>query len=175
VPGSLVARRLDGRGTVRSPLDRDLRFPSAGCWRLTVRSPRGIAAVVARVVPEPESLACDATELESGSALVRPRSAGIRGGWPWQNAGPATLATHGHDGDRNMKVLWRVRRNGGPLLQLAGTRLDAEGSFQQEFVRALPETYPSTVVIPAAGCWLLRLRTARLAGVLVVRAYDARG
>jgi hypothetical protein len=57
-----------------------------------------------------------------------------------------------HDGDRNMKVLlWRVRRNGGPLLQFAGTRLDAEGSFRQEFVMALPETYPWTVVIPAAG------------------------
>jgi hypothetical protein len=35
--------------------------------------------------------------------------------------------------------------------------------------------YPSTVDIPAAGCWLLHLRTGALAGVIVVRAVDTRG
>jgi hypothetical protein len=179
VRGSLVARRLDGRGSIRAPLDRELRFPSAGCWRLTARHATGTAVVVARVVPNPSQLDCDATELEgsSGDAFARPRSSGIRGGWPWQTSGPATLTTHGHDGDRNMKVLWRVRRNAGPSLQLTGTRLDADRSFRQEFPMALSprDVYPSIVDIPAAGCWMLRLRTAKLAGVLVVRAVDAGG
>jgi hypothetical protein len=34
--------------------------------------------------------------------------------------------------------------------------------------------YPSIVDVPAAGCWLLRLRTGSLAGVIVVRAYNGR-
>lgn len=75
-----------------------------------------------------------------------------------------------------MKVPWWVRRNWGGSLELVGTRLDAVDSFRQEFPMALsPEgVFPSIVDVPAAGCWLFRLRTARLAGVLVVRAIDAR-
>jgi hypothetical protein len=75
-----------------------------------------------------------------------------------------------------MKVPWWIDR-GGPSLELAGTRLDARGSFRQEFPEALSPkgVYPSNVDIPAAGCWLLRLRTGRLAGVIVVRAYNGRG
>jgi hypothetical protein len=174
VRGSLVARRLDGRGVFRAPLYQRLRFPSAGCWRLTIRHRLGTATVVARVVTNPLRLGCDATKLESGSAFARPRSSGIRGGWPWQTSGPAQLTTHGHDGDRNMKVLWSVRRNWGASLELVGTRLDARGTFKQEFPMAVSPVgfFPSTVDVPAAGCWLFRLRTGRLAGVLVVRAVD---
>ena len=180
------ARRLDGRGSFRFATTADvvaeLRFPSAGCWRLTITTPIGSARLVARVVRTPAKLRCDATPLESGTAYARPRSSGIRGPWPWQASGPATLTTHGHDGDRNMKVPWWVRRNSGPTLELLGTRLDGRGSFRQEFVAALEHdgrqdemVYPSIVDVPEAGCWLLRLRTAALAGALVVRAVDARG
>jgi hypothetical protein len=35
--------------------------------------------------------------------------------------------------------------------------------------------YPSTVDVPAPGCWLFRLRTGRLAGAIVVRAIDFHG
>jgi hypothetical protein len=182
--GTLVARRLDRRswfhinvnqtadGAVSAP-----RFPSVGCWRLTFRSDAGAASIVARVISPPTTLGCAATILESGSAFARPRSSGIRGGWPWQTAGPASLATHGHAGGLNMKVLWQVRRNWGTSLELLGTRLDAEGSFRQEFPMAYsPESYfPSTVDVPAAGCWSFTLRTGSLAGVLVVRAVDAPG
>ncbi len=77
---------------------------------------------------------------------------------------------------RNMKVPWWVD-NGAGNLELVGTRLDAAGRFSQVFPMAWspPGVYPSIVDIPAAGCWLLRLRTGKLAGVLVVRAIDARG
>jgi hypothetical protein len=177
--GTLVARRLDGRGAFRTPLVAtshgalsSLRFPSTGCWRLTV----GGGSVVAKVVTPPKQLACAATILEEGQAFARPRSSGIRGGWPWQSSGPAQLTTHGRDGDRNMKVPWWIA-NGGGSLELVGTRLDAAGAFGQLFqIAGSPDrVYPSIVDVPAAGCWLLRLRTARLAGVLVVRAVDARG
>ncbi len=76
-----------------------------------------------------------------------------------------------------MKVPWWVRRNGGPSLGLTGTRLDAEGSFRQDFPMALSPkgVYPSIVDVPAPGCWLFRLRTAGLAGAIVIRAVDYRG
>jgi hypothetical protein len=173
--GVVRAQRLDGPG--RFTVGSLLRFPATGCWRLTVRGDRGMASVVARVVAPPNTLRCAATLLRRGSAYARPHSSGIRGGWPWQTSGPATLTTHGHDGDRNMKVLWRVSRKSGGWLTLTGTRLDGQGSFEQEFPMALgmDGVFPSTVDIPAAGCWLLRLRTGDAGGVLVVRAVDARG
>jgi hypothetical protein len=180
--GTLVARRLDSRQSFRVAAGARMepRFPSLGCWRLTLRSTSGTASVVARVIARPASPGCGATLLESGRALARPRVSGIEGGWPWQSSGPASLTTHGHDGDRNMKVPWRVDRNWGGSLELTGTRLDAEGGFEQQFPIAggVPEdraVFPSIVDVPAAGCWLLRLRTGRLAGVLVVRAVDAPG
>jgi len=184
-PGTLRARRLDGTGSFAVPLQGDgasqLLFPMAGCWRLTLWNISGfgskIASVVARVVEVPKKLRCGATVLEKGGwAIARPRSSGIKGGWPWQASGPAQLTTHGHDGDKNMKVPWWIDK-GGPSLELVGTRLDAVGTFRQRFSEALSPkgVYPSIVDIPAAGCWLLRLRTSRLAGVLVVRAVDARG
>jgi hypothetical protein len=130
--------------------------------------------VVARVVETPAQLQCDATDVVSGDAFARPRSSGIKGGWPWQTAGPAQLTTHGQDGDRYMKVLWHVARNWGHSLKLIGTRLDGSGSFTQVFPEVSPPSFfPSTVDIPAAGCWLFRLRTAALAGVIVVRAVDS--
>jgi hypothetical protein len=94
------------------------------------------------------------------------------------------MYTHGHGpGNSNAKVPWWVRRNPGRSLELQGTRLDAPGTFSQSFPAALgfsshPPGYlavfPSTVKVPEAGCWLFRLRTGLLAGVLVVRAVDAR-
>lgn len=132
-----------------------------------------IASVVARVVDVPKKLGCGITVLENGQAFARPRSSGIRGGWPWLSI--AQLTTHGHDGDRNMKVPWWVKK-GGSTLDLVGMRLDAVGSFHQQFPMAQSPkgVYPSIVDVPAPGCWLLRLRTGKVAGVIVVRAVDAR-
>jgi hypothetical protein len=184
--GALVARRLDGRGSFRVRLQPDsdgssstFRFPSAGCWRLTVRRGSAAAIVIARVIPRPHKLGCGATRLEDRYAYARPRSSGIRGGWGgWATPeGGALLFTHGHAGGMNMKVPWWVHQNGGPSLELAGSRLDGKGSFRQEFPMALSpkDVYPSIVDVPAPGCWLFRLRTGRLAGVLVVRAVDYHG
>jgi hypothetical protein len=173
VSGSLVAQRLDGPGTFRARLHQRLRFPSSGCWRLRVRK----ATIIARVVAPPGALDCDLTVLsETGKAFVRPRSAGIYGGWTWrtQNNG-ALMYMHGvGPGDLNAKVPWFVQRRWGSSLELVGTRLDATGFFRQKFPMAVsPQgVFPSIVDVPAPGCWLFRLRTGRLAGVLVVRAVD---
>jgi hypothetical protein len=178
-PGTIRARRLDGPGSFRADPQQVLHFPTTGCWQLTLWNNSGfgskIASVVARVVPVPRTLRCSATVLQKGWGIARPRSSGIKGGWPWQASGAARLATHGHDGGNNMKVPWWID-HGGPSLELVGRRLDGVGSFRQVFAEALSPkgVYPSNVDIPAAGCWLLRLRTGRLAGVLVVRAYDGR-
>jgi hypothetical protein len=181
-PGTLVARRLDGRQSfqVANGAEAKPTFPSLGCWRLILRNRSGTANVVARVIARPSSAGCGATRLESGWAFARPRVSGIEGGWPWQSSGPASLTTHGHDGDRSMKVPWWVDRNWAGSLELTGIRLDAEGSFEQQLqiaggVSGDRAVFPSTVDVPAAGCWLLRLRTGRLAGVVVTRAVDAPG
>lgn len=183
---TIVARRLDRPGSFRLALTSSSegfvsspRFPSSGCWQLTVRVGKRVAAVVVRVVLRPTVARCNPTPVESAGAFARPRSSGIRGGWgPWRTLkGGALIYTHGHAGGMNMKVPWWVRRNWGPSLNLTGIRLDATGSFSQEFPMALsPEgVFPSIVDVPSPGCWLLRLRTSRLAGVLVVRAVDSRG
>ena len=181
LPTTLVGRRVDGRGGLRLRLVRtadglvsELRFPSPGCWRLRL----GDATAVARVVSTPSEVGCAATPLVDGKAVARPRSSGIYGGWgPWRTRnGGALLYTHGHGAGWNMKVPWWVKAGWGSSLGLTGTRLDADGSFTQELPSVSPPgVFPSTVDVPAAGCWLLRLRTGRVAGAVVVQAIDARG
>jgi hypothetical protein len=102
---------------------------------------------------------------------------------PFEREGSAernpALYTHGRGPDYNANVLWWVSRNWGLALELRGIRLDGAGTFRQEFPAAYAHdgpqdemAFPSTVDVPAAGCWLLRLRTGAVAGVLVVRAVD---
>jgi hypothetical protein len=180
---TLVARHLDGPGSFRVPLSKTSagfvstpRFPSAGCWRLSL----GGATVVARVVERPARLGCDATQAPTTElTLVRPRSAGIAGGFSWRtDDGRLLIYTHGiGPGDLNAKVLWASKRGHGSL-SLTGIRLDGKGRFRQDFNEAGTSQYsdgyhavfPSIVDIPAPGCWLLRLRLEQYAGALVVVA-----
>jgi hypothetical protein len=180
---TLVARRLDGPGSVRFALRKTSdglvstpRFPTAGCWRLTL----GGASVVASVVDRPTHLGCDATVAPTTElTLVRPRSAGIAGGFSWRtDDGRLLIYTHGiGPGDLSAKVLWASKRGHGSL-SLTGIRLDGKGRFRQDFNEAGTSQYsdgyhavfPSIVDIPAPGCWLLRLRLERYAGALVVVA-----
>jgi hypothetical protein len=185
---TVTAQPLGGGRSVR--LTSPLRFPASGCWELTARAGGKTARVVARVVEAPAKLGCDATRLdrETRFALARPLSSGIAGGWNtgWTTRdGGALMYTHGHGpGNSNAKVPWWVRQASAKTLDLPGTRLDGPGTFSQSFPAALgfsshPPGYlavfPSTVNVPRAGCWLFRLRTAQLAGVLVVRAVDRTG
>ena len=188
----VVGERLDGAGRfsqrLRSSGGGDfpsiVSVPATGCWRLTLRSGRVHATVVLRAVALPERRTCDATPVEGGWAVARPRSSGIRGGWgPWLTArGGALLYTHGRQpGGFNMKVPWWVPRPTGGVLALSGARLDAAGTIAQNLPAAVThdgpqgqDVFPSIVDLPAAGCWLLRLRAGAHAGVVVVEAVDGR-
>jgi hypothetical protein len=181
---TLVARRLDGPGSFRVALSKTSagfvsrpRFPTVGCWRLSL----GGATVVARVVETPAHLGCGATRASTQElAAVRPRSAGIAGAFSWRtDDGRLLLYTHGiGPGDLYAKVLWWSKRGHGAL-GLTGIRLDGRGGFSELLNEAganpAPPYYaafPSEVDVPAPGCWLLRLRVQRDAGVLVVQARD---
>jgi hypothetical protein len=188
----IVGKRLDGAGRfsqrLRSSGGGDfpsiVNVPAAGCWRLSLRSGRVRASVVLRAAALPEQRTCDATPVEAGWAVARPRSSGIRGGWgPWLTAqGGALLYTHGRQpGGFNMKVPWWVRRPTEGVLALRGTRLDGSGVLAQDLPPAVAhdgpqdqDVFPSVVDVPAAGCWLLRLRVGTHAGIVVVRAVDGR-
>lgn len=183
-PATLVARRLDGPGSLRIPLTKTSeglvstpRFSSPGCWRLSM----GGAAVVVKVVRRPSEVGCAATRASASLTLARPRSSGLAGGFPAQtDDGRLMFYTHGvSPSGMNMKVPW-WSRNGHGLLLLTGIRLDARGRFEQQFSEAgtsqfapgYHAVFPSIVDVPAAGCWLLRLRLGPHAGIYVVRAID---
>lgn len=186
----IVGKRLDGPGRFSQLLPATgggdfpsiVSVPAAGCWRLTLRSGRVHASVVLRAVALPAQRTCDATLIEGGWAGARPRSSGIRGGWgPWRTTrGGALLYTHGQQpGGLNMKVPWWVRRPAADVLALRGGRLDGAGSLTQDLRAAVAhdgpqdqDVFPSIVDVPAAGCWLLRLRSGTHAGIVVVRAVD---
>jgi hypothetical protein len=190
VEAVVVARHVGSARSLTTPirvknrrLVSILRFPSVGCWRLTVHTGRGTASIVALVVPPSTDSSCDATPVEARSmALARPRVAGIAGVWSWFTPDHAALMyTHGAAPNKmNTKVLWWVRRGWGVRLHLTGVRLDGKGQFTQAFQQAgassSPRGYhapfPSIVNVPSAGCWLFTLRTGRLAGIVVVRAVD---
>jgi hypothetical protein len=178
----IVGRRLDARGAFvqRLPADTSrVEFPSivdvpaAGCWRLTLTAGAAHARLVVRAVAPVQTAGCAPTRLDLiGNVRLRPTSEGLTAGWSWStDDGGALLYAGGRHGDQNMKVLWTAERRYGGSLDLLGTRLDAAGSFEQQFPMAQSPVgdFPSTVDVPTAGCWLLRARTGRLGGTLVVR------
>jgi hypothetical protein len=82
------------------------------------------------------------------------------------------------------KVLWvflgrSAKNRGGSRLLVRGQRLDARGTFEQEFAAVFysgqnsAPSYASIVDVPAAGCWRLRLSTASLRASVVVQAVRA--
>ena len=152
-------------------------MPAAGCWELTLRTDGWTRRLVVKAVdPAPEGT-CDATPIPAdGSLKVNPSRSGISGGWGWRTPdGGALLYTGGKTPDgRNTKVLWRARPLGGTLV-VSGSRLDGQATFRQEFKGAGgPQSgyWPSIVVVPEAGCWLLTVRIVGqtgAAGIVVAR------
>lgn len=179
---TISGRRLDGPGSFRQSQSRAgagfpsiINVPQAGCWRLEVRTRKLHASAVVRAIDPPDQVRCEPTPVsDAGLAPATPVSSGIVGGWTWRTAeGRALMYTHGRGPDYNAKVLWSVRRDWGSSLELVGLRIDATGTFQQQFPAVEPAGYfPSIVNVPAPGCWLFRLRTGKVAGILVVRAID---
>lgn len=183
---TVVGRRLDGPGSFRQRFGwaigagwypSGILVPAAGCWELTVRTDGWTRRLVVRAVdPAPEGT-CEATPVRAdGSAAVNPARSGVSGLWPWRTEdGRALLYAGGRSPDgTNAKVLWRGRPRGGTLV-VSGSRLDGVATFRQEFKGAggSPGYWPSTIVAPEAGCWLLTVRIvgqAGAAGIVVSRA-----
>jgi hypothetical protein len=168
---TVTGRRLDGRGSFRQLFNATfgegwypsgITVPAAGCWELTMRTDAWTRRLVVKAVdPAPEGT-CDATPAGAdGWVRINPARSGVSGGWPWRTEdGRALLYAGGRSPDgTNAKVLWRGRPLGGTLV-VTGSKLDGQATFRQEFRGAGgPAGYwPSTVIVPEAGCWLLTVR-----------------
>lgn len=191
----ISGRRIDGSGSFSRRFrampgagfyPSGILIPAAGCWQLTLRTEGWVRRlVIEAVVPAPTGT-CDATPGdETGSVVLTPRRSGIAAGLGWRTPeGGALLYTGGRTPDGgNTKVLWRWTRDvsvftGGELV-LHATQLDGPGAFTQRLRQVTPTGYwPSIVVVPNPGCWLL---TARIggqpgaAGIFVARVVTPSG
>ena len=190
----VVVERTDGPGRLTYRFRRALSpkffpsgitLPTAGCWRLTLTSGSRRWVLHAQAIDRPAEKPCDPTPVRHGTNPVdpffttwiaaTPRLARIFATFSVSLPGVDGAAIYAGgrfpDGRTNTKVLWLVDEPSG-LLTITGLRLDARGSFEQvERAAASPAyAYPSILVVPEAGCWLLKLRTSGRGGVVVMRA-----
>jgi hypothetical protein len=178
-------QRLDGPGVFRQRFRRavwpqfyptGLTIPSAGCWRLTLRSGIRRETVVVQAIEPPAGRPCDVSQGEPSRLRATPVSSGIVAGWGWRTAdGGAFMYTGGKTPEGgDTKVIWRVERRAESSITLLGHRLDGPGTFRQSFPAAVsePGAFPSSVVVPTAGCWSLTVRSGHMGGVIVFRAVD---
>jgi hypothetical protein len=179
---TIEGRRLDGSGTFRERFRRavapqfystGVTVPSVGCWRLTLRSGKRSVSVVVQAIEPPAARRCDLSEVTPNGIPATPASSGIVAGWHWQTDDRGALMYVGGKTPEggNTKVLWFVERGYTQSLKLLGSQLDGSATFERtaSAVNAQGE-FPSTVVVPSPGCWLLTLRTGGIGGVIVFRA-----
>jgi hypothetical protein len=190
------ARRIDGPGAFRQRFHRaasprffpsGLTLPTSGCWRLTLRSAGRRWTLDVEAIEPPATPRCDTTSVEDGPNPVdefftrwvslTPRSSRIYATFSvWVDGidGAAMYAGGRWPNGANTKILWIVGDPPGGLLELRGLRLDAQGSFQQTARQVLPaHAYPSIVVVPDPGCWLVHAQNGSRGGVLAIRVLSA--
>jgi hypothetical protein len=190
----VVGQRVDGPGSFRLRFPRALApqffpsgitLPTTGCWRLTLTSGSRRWTLHARGIERPVEPPCDTTAVATGRNPVdsffttwitaAPRPSRIFGTFSVSLPGVEGAAIYAGgrfpDGTTNTKVLWLVDEPSGAL-RISGTRLDGPGSFEQTVSAAASPSYayPSILVVPEPGCWLLHLRTSGRGGVVVMRA-----
>jgi hypothetical protein len=198
----IVGRRLDGAGTFRQTeqaaasgsFPSIVGLPSAGCWRLTLKTGRVAATAVFQAVDVPAQPACEASPVHKdpnprlGTARwigLTPSSAGLYaiGSVSVDPDGMEASIYPGsfYPGGAGTKIMWVPTRREqiGTSLVIIGKRLDRSGSFRQVERVAYGQTpplvgplFPSIVNIPSPGCWMLTLRTGRVAGISVFRALE---
>lgn len=193
-------RRLDGIGSFRARYRRALspRFypsgitiPTVGCWRLTLRTGGRRWSLVVEAVEPPPQRRCDPTPVEQRPHPLDPFFEHWIAAEPSQARmtatfsvridgieGAATYARGRFPNGANTKVLWMLDRPIDSVrqrdLSIVGWRLDGPGDFSQTARENSPGQglFPSHLVIPSAGCWLLTLRVGPIGGVVVLRAFE---
>lgn len=97
------------------------------------------------------------------------------GGTRWAQTRPARVrifTTRAH-AKVHPKVLWVAQHPSSATLKIVGTRLDGRGSFASTRPAAIGgHQFPSYVLIPAAGCWRVSLRSGSAHGSVIFRASD---
>ena len=158
-----------------------ITVPAAGCWELTLktdgwtRSSSSRRSTRRRRGPATRRLSG-----ADGSVRINPARSGVVGRLAVADAedGRALLYAGGRSPDgTNAKVLWRGRPLGGTLV-VTGSRLDGSAHVPAGVQGSGgPAGYwPSTVVVPEAGCWLLTVRIVGqtgAAGIVVTRVVCA--
>lgn len=166
--------------------------PSAGCWQLSMTSGKVKARILLRAIEPPAKSSCNATPVfrdtpphpRFGAITwmpATPRSAGVAAVLfvtVYSDRDEAVIPAGGHfPGGPDTKFLWWAPQPGASL-KIIGRRLDAfdaRGVFRDVFSSAAGDVgnrrdqiiFPSTIDVPAAGCWSVTLRTGRSAGQVV--------
>lgn len=187
---TVVGRRVDGQGSFRQRFraahgsgayPSGLRIPAAGCWALTLTTDGWSRRLVVEAVDLPAEGTCDASPVDAtGWARLTPLRSRLVAGLGWRTPeGGALLYTGGRTPTGgNTKVLWRTDDFDGRVsgeLDLVGAGLDGTASVSQRLATVGGGYWPSIVVIPEPGCWLLTARVGAVpaaAGILVVRVVD---
>jgi hypothetical protein len=164
----------------------ELEVPSAGCWRLALRSRLLRASVVVEAVDPPPAAVCDPSPVYRNTPHPRfgavtwmpatPRSSGVVA-VRFVSTVPGTDGAVIYSGGRapegwSTKFLWWAPRPGAGL-RIIGRRLDGVGRFDQAFASASSDgeiIFPSIVDVPEAGCWAVTVQTGVSAGLVVFRA-----
>ena len=190
---TVLGKRLDGTGVFAQRFDGRREFPSilkiptAGCWRLSVRSGSVRATFVVHAVDAPTESFCGATAVFRTTPHPRfddvvwmattPRRNGIvavRFVSTLPAADTAVVYAGGlaPEGWSTKFLWWSPRPARGVALD--GWRLDGIGTFRQSFPAAASDdgtvVYPSIVGIPTAGCWAVRVEIGGRTGLAVFRA-----
>lgn len=179
---TVTGKRLDDRGAFLQRFratpgagfyPSGIRIPSVGCWQLTLRTKGWFHRIVAEAVAPAPPGTCNPTPVrEPRLVTLVPARSRISAAWGWRTEeGGALIYAGGRTPDGgNTKVLWRAARPGG-LLVLRGTQLDGAGAFTGTFREVYPQGHwPSIIVVPTPGCWLLTARgIGDAAGIVVAR------
>jgi hypothetical protein len=200
----ILGRRLDGPGTFRhtevatssGAFPSIIELPSAGCWRLILKTGRVEATVALRAVELPAQPVCEPTTVRHDPnprlgpvrwIQLTPPSAGLYaiGSVSTEPDGIEASMYPGHfyPGRKGTKIMWVPTHpeRTGISLSIKGHRLDGPGDFRlmgrvaQARTPPLGPLFPSIVNVPSPGCWLLTLRTGRTAGIAVFRALEPGG
>ncbi len=189
---TVLGKRLDAAGAFkqrfagRQEFPSIVKIPTAGCWRLSVRSGSLRGAFVVRSVDALAEPLCEPSPVYRGVPHPRfgavtwmptvPRSNGIaavRFVSTMPDADQAVIYAGGlaPKGWSTKFLWWSPRPAGG--VALAGWRLDGLGTFRQSFPAAASDdgtVYPSIVEIPTAGCWAVRVTIGSRTGLAVFNA-----